>query len=60
MKKFLRIEEAADVLSVSPKTIRKWVQDRKIESVKVGRAVRISMTEIDKITERGRREAVSL
>jgi excisionase family DNA binding protein len=41
MGRLLRISEAADVLGVAEKTIRAWVAQGKIDSVKHGRNRRI-------------------
>ena len=47
------IPEAAQQLSLSTHTIRSWVWQRRIESVRVGRAVRISQSAIDAVIEKG-------
>lgn len=49
----LSVSEAADALNVSVATIRSWVWQRQIESVRIGRAVRIRQTAIDDIIARG-------
>lgn len=47
------VEQAAVALAVSPHTIRAWVATRKIGSVRLGRAVRIPASEIERLIERG-------
>jgi excisionase family DNA binding protein len=47
------VEQAATDLSVSVHTIRAWVSRRKIAAVRLGRAVRIPSTEIERLIERG-------
>lgn len=60
MERLLKIDEAASVLGLSPKTVRKWLWERKISSVKVGGAVRISEKEIARITSDGQRNRIAL
>ena len=40
MQKLLTAEEVAEVLQVSPRTIREWARTRKIPAVRVSRKVR--------------------
>ena len=42
----LTIPEFAAVLRVRPSCVRRWVGERKIETVRVGRLVRIPRTEV--------------
>lgn len=60
MQQLYRIEEAAKILALSPKTLRKWIYERKINYVKVGGAVRISVSELERIMEGGERERIAL
>ena len=60
MEQLMRIEKAAQVLDCSPKTIRKWVYERKIQIVKVGKSVRIAASEIERLQKAGKREAIAL
>lgn len=53
MKELLRIPEAARRLNVAPKTIRTWVAQRKIAHVRLGRNIRIEVSEIERIIEAG-------
>lgn len=41
MDKLLNVEEAAELLSTSPRFVRRLIAERRIEFVKVGRHVRI-------------------
>lgn len=41
MDKLLSVDEAADLLNVSPRFIRRLIAERRIEFVKYGRPVRI-------------------
>ena len=47
------VEQAAADLSVSIHTIRAWVARRKIGSVRLGRAVRIPLAEIQRLIDAG-------
>ena len=49
----LTAKEAADALGVTEACIRRWILLRKIASYRVGRAVRISESEIRRILEAG-------
>jgi excisionase family DNA binding protein len=49
----LTIAEVAQRLNVSVYTIRAWVGQRRIDSVRLGRAVRIPATEIHRLVESG-------
>lgn len=60
MEQLLTIESAARVLSISPRTLRKWVYERRVSIRKVGRAVRIATSEVERIAEAGKRERVTL
>ena len=48
----LTIEQAADVLGVSPRMIRRLTGNRKLPFVKVGRLVRIRDTDIARCVEK--------
>ena len=41
MANLATINEAADELSVKPVTVRKWVAERRLPHVRMGRAIRI-------------------
>jgi excisionase family DNA binding protein len=50
----LRVEEAADLLTVKPSTLRAWLQTRRIGKVRIGRrAVRIPTAEVERIIAEG-------
>jgi excisionase family DNA binding protein len=51
----LRIEDFAAALRVKPACIRRWILERRITSVKVGRLVRIPSSEVGRIVEKGLR-----
>lgn len=47
MNNLLSYPEAAEILSVSEITLRKWVSARKIEHLKIGRSVRFTPEQIE-------------
>jgi excisionase family DNA binding protein len=47
------IRETAEELGLSPATIRAWIRQRRIGYVRLGRAVRIPVSEIQRLVERG-------
>lgn len=51
--KLLTIPESARRLGVKDRTVRRWVSIRKITYVKVGAAVRISESEINRFIREG-------
>ena len=55
--KLLTVQEAADAWRIKPGTVRAWVLRRKVNSFRVGRAVRISAEEIERILRHGLRPA---
>ena len=54
------VREAAKLLTLSPHTLRVWIQERRIESVRLGRVVRIPLAEIERLIEGGRTTALPL
>jgi excisionase family DNA binding protein len=51
--KLLKVPEAASMLSLSQKTVWQWIGDRRIGVVRLGRAVRVPISEIDRLMEEG-------
>jgi len=58
--KLLTVAETAEALRIKPATVRAWVLRRKLASFRVGRAVRISAQEIERILHDGLRPAIRL
>ena len=52
-EKLNTIPETAQQLNLSNSTIRSWIWQRRIESVRVGRVVRIRQSAIDAVIENG-------
>jgi len=53
-KRLLNVHQAAEQLGLKDKTLRQWISLRKIEFIKVGMAVRIDQSEVDRILRCGR------
>ena len=51
--KLLKVPEAAELLDLSPKTLWQWIGERRIGVVRLGRAVRIPLSEIERLIEEG-------
>jgi excisionase family DNA binding protein len=54
----LTVPEAAKVLGVSVNTLRQWVCQRRLPTIKLGKAVRFSPEDLQQFIEHNRREAV--
>jgi excisionase family DNA binding protein len=54
----LTVDEAAEQLAIKRPTVRAWMARRKIGYVRLGRAVRIPASEIDRLLEQGTVPAV--
>jgi excisionase family DNA binding protein len=50
----LGVREAANLLGISPWTVRKYVRHRRIQAVRIGRRVLIEPSELRRIIESGR------
>ena len=58
MEPLLDCEEAAELLGISPWTVRKWLSTNKVRAVRLGRRVLIEPAEIERLIEEGREESV--
>jgi excisionase family DNA binding protein len=58
--KLLTVVETAEALRIKPATVRAWLLRRKISSFRVGRAVRVSAEEIDRVLHDGLQPAIGL
>jgi excisionase family DNA binding protein len=54
MEALLSIERAAQVLGISPWTVRRYIATRKIRSVRIGRRVLLEQEELQRIVDDGR------
>jgi len=55
--KLLTVPQFAEALGVTPACVRRWLLERKVASVKLGRLVRIPAREITRLTTDGLRPA---
>ncbi len=53
MPKLVRVPEAAELLSISPKTLWAMVGARRVDTVRIGRSVRIPVSAIERLIEQG-------
>jgi excisionase family DNA binding protein len=54
MEALVPIDKAAELLGISPWTVRKYLHDNKLRSVRIGRRRLIEESELRRIIERGR------
>jgi excisionase family DNA binding protein len=57
--KLLSIEEGAVKLGVSPLTLRAWIRQRRLPSVRLGRRVLLDPQDVENFIDANRIEAVS-
>jgi excisionase family DNA binding protein len=55
----LNIKEGALLLHISENTLRQWVHQRRVPSVKLGKAVRFDPEDLQKFIEANRRDVVT-
>jgi excisionase family DNA binding protein len=51
--RLLTIAEASEQLGLKPATVRFWIWTRRIEHVKIGRAVRLREEMVQEVIQRG-------
>lgn len=56
-KGLLTIPEFANALRIKPSCVRRWLRERKITCVYVGRLVRVPSAEVERIIQGGTRPA---
>ncbi len=56
MENLLTVEDAAQVLGISPWTVRRYISVKRIRPVRIGRRVLLEQREVRRIIEEGRRE----
>jgi excisionase family DNA binding protein len=54
MEHLLTIETAAEVLGISPWTVRAYIRDSKLHAVHIGRLVRIEQAEVRRFIEQAK------
>jgi excisionase family DNA binding protein len=53
----MKVPEVADFLKVTNACVRRWILERRIVSIKVGRLVRIPASEVERLISSGWRPA---
>ena len=53
----LSVPQAAERLNVTKSCLRRWVLERKIATVKLGRLIRIPASEVERLVDSGLRPA---
>ena len=56
MEQLVTVKEAAHLLSCSEAAVRKWVYQRRIPVVKVGRVTRLRLVDLEALVAKGLRE----
>jgi excisionase family DNA binding protein len=54
MEALVPINKAAELLGISPWTVRKWLHGKKLRSVRLGRRVLLEESELRRVVEEGR------
>jgi excisionase family DNA binding protein len=54
------VPEAAKLLRLQPSTIRKWLVERRLPRVKLGRRTVLRRLDLEVLVERGRRKSVEI
>jgi excisionase family DNA binding protein len=49
----ITVEEAAKRLACSPAAIRKWLYQRRLRGIKVGRLTRLRLEDIERVASKG-------
>jgi excisionase family DNA binding protein len=52
---FLTVDEVAETLRVNPQTVRNWINDATLPAVRVGRRIRITRRDLNRVMEQGYR-----
>ena len=60
VERLLDVGECAQRLGLKKSTIRRWLFDRRIASVKLGKSVRVPESEVDRLIQIGKRPAIEL
>jgi excisionase family DNA binding protein len=53
----LSVQEFADALNITVACARRWILERKITTVKLGRLIRVPVTEVERLVDSGLRPA---
>ena len=53
MSQLISVEDAAKLLSCSPAAVRKWLYQKRLRAVKVGRLTRLRLEDVEHVASRG-------
>jgi excisionase family DNA binding protein len=53
MNQLVTVKQAAEMLAVSEAAVRKWLYQRRLQAVKVGRLTRLRMADIQRVAAEG-------
>jgi excisionase family DNA binding protein len=59
MDQLLTVEQAAERLACTPAAIRKWLSQRRLPKVKLGRLTRVRVSDLEEMIKKGTRPAVT-
>ena len=54
------VPEAAKLLRLQPSTIRKWLHERRLPRVKLGRRIVLRRSDLEELVERGHEKSAGL
>jgi excisionase family DNA binding protein len=57
MEPLVPIQKAAELLGISPWTVRKWLHGKKLRSVRIGRRVLLEQSELRRVVAAGRSDS---
>jgi len=57
IKRLLTVPEFADALGITQAGVRRWIMERRIATIRLGRLVRIPSAELDRLIAEGLRPA---
>ena len=53
MGQLITVEDAAKLLSCSPAAVRKWLYQKRLRAVKIGRLTRLRLEDIERVASAG-------
>jgi len=56
-REWLTVNEFAEALGITAACVRRWLLERRVSSTRIGRLVRIPVSEINRLVETGLRPA---
>ncbi len=57
MDKLVTVKQAADLLACSEAAVRKWIYQRRLPVVKVGRLTRLRLNDLEALVAQGLRQS---